>query len=281
MMKKLLLCTLALVFVLSVFAGCSSAPQPSASSSAVASTSAAAADTSLQKVKDAGKFILGFDDTFMPMGFKDKDGTYVGFDIDMAKEFCKKLNVELVLLPIDWDTKEMELNAGKIDCIWNGFTITDENKQKLSFGTPYLDDRQVLVVKSGSAIKTLKDLAGKKVMVQESSAAFNAISKNTTLKDSLGELLQTTDYLKALTELESGTVDCVGVDEVMVRYYIASESKQFTVLDENLGSEQYGVGFRQADKALTDEWNKFYEEVKKDGTGAKISEKWFGANILL
>jgi polar amino acid transport system substrate-binding protein len=265
MMKKLLLCTLALVFVLSVFAGCA----------------ASTGDNSLQKVKDAGKFILGFDETFMPMGFKDKDGTYVGFDIDMAKEFCKKLNVELILQPIIWDNKEMELNAGKIDCIWNGFTITDENKQKLSFGTPYLDDRQVLVVKSGSAIKTLKDLAGKKVMVQEGSAAFNAISKNTELKDSLKELLTTPDYLKALTELEAGTVDCVGVDEVMVRYYIATESKQFTVLDENLGSEQYGVGFRQADKALTDEWNKFYEAIKKDGTGAKIAEKWFGANILL
>ncbi len=267
-MKKFLLFALAMVFVLSVFAGCAAAP-------------AASSDDSLKKIQDAGKFILGFDDTFMPMGFKDKDGSYTGFDIEMAKEFCKKLNVELVLQPIDWDTKEMELNSGKIDCIWNGFTITDKNKEKLSFGTPYMANRQELVVKSDSAIKTLKDLAGKKVMVQESSAAHNAITKNEELNKSLGELLQTTDYLKALTELESGTVDCVGVDEIMVRYYIASEDKSFRMLDENLGSEEYGVGFRLNDKALTEEWNKFYEEFKKDGTGAKISEKWFSANVLL
>ena len=267
-MKKFLLFALAIVFVLSVFAGCASAP-------------AASTDDSLKKIKDAGKLVLGFDDTFMPMGFKDKDGSYTGFDIEMAKEFCKRLNVELVLQPIDWDTKEMELNSGKIDCIWNGFTITDENKQKLSFGKPYMANRQALVVKNDSAIKTLKDLAGKKVMVQESSAAYNAITKNEELNKSLGELLQTTDYLKALTELGSGTVDCVGVDEIMVRYYIASESKSFRLLDENLGSEEYGVGFRQGDKALTEEWNKFYDDIKKDGTGAKISEKWFGANVLL
>ena len=267
-MKKFLFCLLAMVFVLSVFAGCAAQPQT-------------ASDDSLKKIKDAGKFILGFDEGFPPMGFKDKDGKHVGFDIDLAREFCKKLNVELVLQPIDWDSKELELSSGKIDCIWNGFTITDERKAALSFGKPYMANKQVLVVKADSAIKTLKDLAGKKVIVQEKSAAYEAITGNKELNDSLGELIQISDYVKALTELEAGAVDCVGIDEIMARYYITSNSKQFTILEENLGSEEYGVGFRKADIALTEEWNKIYDQLKKEGIAKQISEKWFGSDILL
>lgn len=274
-MKKLFAIIIVIALALSLFAACSPVA-PAASSSAPA-----ASDDSLKKIKEKGKFILGFDDTFKPMGFKDESGQYVGFDIDMAKEFCKKLNVELVLQPINWDTKDMELSSGNIDAIWNGLSITDKNKQAMSFGVPYMNNRQVLVVRADSGIKTLKDLAGKIVITQENSAAVEAISANKDFAASIKDLIKVSDYVKAMIELKGKTVDCVAIDEIYARYQITADKEDFLILTEDLGKEQYGVGFRKADLALTEEWNKIYKQLKDEGIAKTISEKWFGSDVLL
>lgn len=297
-MKKVLAIVLAIVLSFALLSACAAPAAPtaspinqtpqsagvsaSASSAASASSSpSAAADQSLQKIKDKGKFILGFDDTFKPMGFKDEKGEYVGFDIDMAREFCKKLGVELKLQPINWDTKGMELSSGNIDAIWNGFTIDEELSKTISYSVPYMANRQVLVVKADSSIKTLKDLAGKIVITQDDSSALKAINKNKDFESSLKEVVKVSDYVKAFIELQGGTADCVAIDEIYARYQITTDKSNFRILDENLGSEQYGVGFRKDDAALTNEYNKIYQQLKDEGIAKTISEKWFGSNILL
>jgi polar amino acid transport system substrate-binding protein len=308
-MKKTLLIVIALALALSLLAACAAPAAPAASSAAPSSaapaspsapaseapseavsasasaspseSAAAASDDSLKKIKDKGTFVLGFDDAFKPMGFKDESGKYVGFDIDMANEFTKKIGVKLVLQPINWDTKDLELSSGNIDAIWNGFTISDEKKQTISFGVPYMNNKQVLVVKSDSSIKTLKDLAGKVIIAQENSAAVDAINANKDLASSIKELVKVSDYVKALIELKAGTVDCVAIDEIYARYQITTEKDNLRILDEDLGKEQYGVGFRKADLALTEEWNKVYKQLKDEGIAKTISEKWFGSDVLL
>ena len=121
-----------------------------------------AGDDSLSFIQDKGTFVLGLDDSFPPMGFRDSDGEIAGFDIDLAAEVCKRMGVELVLQPIDWDSKILDLNSGDIDVIWNGLTITDERKEKISFSKPYLANRQIVIVKAGSGINRKADLAGRK-----------------------------------------------------------------------------------------------------------------------
>jgi len=175
----------------------------------------------------------------------------------------------------------MELSSGNIDAIWNGLSISDERKQTMSFGVPYMDNKQVLVVRADSNIKTLKDLAGKIVITQENSAAVDAINANKEFAASVKELVKVSDYVKAFIELGGKTVDCVAIDEIYARYQITADKDDFVILEENLGTEQYGVGFRKSDAALTDEWNKIYQQLKDEGIAKTISEKWFGSNVLL
>ena len=282
-MKKILAISMALLLALAVFAGCSdNQATPSDSTSPSASQSADAnADQSLQKIKDAGKFVLGFDEGFPPMGFKDTDGTHKGLDIDLATEFCKRLGVELVLQPISWDAKYTELSNGNIDCIWNGFTIDEKSESSVLFSEPYMANRQIIVVAKDSGINTLADLAGKTLVTQEDSGALRAIEARPDVKDSLGELITMPDYVVAFTELKSGQIDAIAVDEVMSSWYIKENDYDFVILDEDLGDEEYGVGFRKDDKALVDEFNKIFEEMKADGTTKTISEKWFGKDLIL
>lgn len=297
-MKKMLAIAIVLALVLS-FTACqpgaapaeTSAPaSPSETASAPAESSAAAqesaqstepTDDSLKKIKDKGTFIQGFDETFMPMGFKDKDGQHKGFDIDMAREFVKRIGVELVLQPIDWNSKELELSSGKIDSIWNGFSVSEERKKNLSLSKSYMANRQVLVVKADSPIQTLADLAGKKVITQEKSAAYDAIMANADFSKSLGEIVQVSDYVKACIELDAGTVDCIAIDEVYIKYYITTNKSDYRILKEDLGAEEYAVGFRKGDAALTTEWNKIYLQLLNEGIAQEISKKWFGEDILI
>jgi polar amino acid transport system substrate-binding protein len=238
-------------------------------------------DQSLEKILDKGVFILGLDDSFPPMGYRNENNEIVGFDIDLVKEVTKRMGVELKLQPIDWNAKEQELNTGNIDCIWNGFTITEERKQAINFTEPYVDNAQVAVVRADSPVKSLSDLAGKKVGIQAGSSASDAVYGNESFAASLKEIVEVKDNLTALMDLEIGGVDAVVLDLFVANDNIKRSGKDFRILDEHLSSEEYGVGFRKNDQALRDEVQKLLEEMAADGTLAEISTAWFGADITV
>ncbi len=242
---------------------------------------ASSGDNSLKKVMDKGQFVLGLDDSFPPMGFRDESGEIVGFDIDVAKEVCSRLGIKLVPQPIDWAAKEQELATGNIDCIWNGFTITEERKNALTFSDPYVNNAQVAVVKGDSSYKALADLAGKKVGVQAGSSAQDAIDDTPDFKKSVKSVVEFKDNLTALMDLEIGGVDAVVMDLLVANDNINRSGKNFRVLEEGLSKEEYGIGFRKGDVALRDAVQGKLNEMAKDGSLAKIATKWFGADITV
>jgi polar amino acid transport system substrate-binding protein len=242
---------------------------------------AAGADNSLKTILDKKKLILGLDDSFPPMGFRDENNNIVGYDVDLAKEVAKRLGIELVLQPIDWNAKEQELNTGEIDCIWNGFTITDARKENLLFTPPYLKNGQVVVVKQNSPVKTLGDLAGKTAGTQMGSSSVEAIDDAPEFKASLKDVVEYKDFLTALMDLDVEGIDAVVIDLVVANDNINRSGKAFRILEENLGEEEFGVGFRKNDKALADKVWATLLEMAKDGTVAKIATQWLGADISI
>jgi polar amino acid transport system substrate-binding protein len=263
-MKKTVILLMALVMMLSILAvGCQKK-----------------ADTNTwDYYTEKGSIVLGLDASFPPMGYTDKDGQIKGFDIDIAKEVCKRLNIELKLQPIDWDSNILELDSRNIDCLWNGVTITEERKKKIIFSDAYMKNRQVIVVKNDSAINTLTDLSGKKLALQSGSTAATALDKATDLKASLKEVVALDDNVTALLELDKNGVDAVLLDEIVARYYITENSKDFRVISESLADEEYGIGFRKTDTVLRDKFNETLKAMAADGTLATISNKWFSEDV--
>lgn len=231
---------------------------------------------------DKDTLIVGMDDSFAPMGFRDESGEITGFDVDLAKEVVKRIGKEVIFQPIDWSMKETELNSNNIDFIWNGYTITDKRKEKLDFSEPYLNNRQVIVTLSNSDIKSKSDLKGKKVGAQNESSAVVAMEKEAELYASFdgGNAVTYEDNNQALMDLESGRIDAVVADEILVRYYIKLKGEdKFKVLDEDYGKEQYGIGIRKGDSKTVEAVNNALNKIKEDGTMKEISEKWFGEDI--
>ncbi|MDR2403314.1 MAG: amino acid ABC transporter substrate-binding protein [Spirochaetaceae bacterium] len=248
---------------------------------AVKTQGAAGGDTSLAYILDRQKLILGLDDSFPPMGFRNENNEIVGYDVDLAKEAARRIGVELVLQPIDWNAKEQELNTKEIDCIWNGFTITDERKKVITYSPPYLENAQVIVVKAGSPVRTLADLTGKIIGLQAGSSSVDALEDAAELKASVKEVIEYKDYLTALMDLDVGGADGILIDLVVANDNIKRSGKNFRILEETLAAEQFGIGFRKGEDALM---NKVWEtllEMAKDGTVARISTQWLGADISL
>ncbi|MBO6193675.1 MAG: amino acid ABC transporter substrate-binding protein [Clostridiales bacterium] len=237
-----------------------------------------AADAEGSAAATNGKFVVGFDAEFPPMGFIAEDGSYTGFDLDLAAEVASRLGLEFVAQPIAWDSKDQELNSGNIDCIWNGFTISGR-EDEYTWTEPYMSNNQVVVVNAGSDISTLADLAGAVVAVQKDSSGLAALEENTELLDSFAELVQVDDYLNAMMELESGAVDAIVMDEIVARYQIQEAGSNFVVLEESVASEEYGVGFALGNEELRDQVQAALEEMAADGTLAEISNEWFGEDI--
>ena len=227
-----------------------------------------------------GTLIVGFDQEFPPMGFMAEDGSYVGFDLDLAQEAASRLGLEYQAQPIAWDSKDMELESGNIDCIWNGFTITGR-EDDYEWTEPYMDNAQVFVVNGDSGIETLADLAGKVVECQADSSALAALNEDAELTATFAQLLTTADYNSALMDLEQGAVDAVAMDVVVARYQIQQRDANFVVLDETLSSEAYAVGFKKGNTELRDQVQGALEEMAADGTMAEISEKWFGEDLTV
>ena len=274
------LVALALVPAL-MFAGCASegtadeAAETTAAAENSDETAAASEDASLQNVLDSGKLILGLDATFKPMGFTDDEDNIVGFDIDLAEEVCKRMGVELVKQPVDWDTKEQDLEAGKIDCIWNGMSVTDERAEIMNHSDPYMKNDMIFVVKTDSAIASQADLDGKTVAVQSGSSAQTILAES-GLNITAVELATNVECLQ---QLELDLADAVFMDSVVANYEITTTGKAFTVLPDGLSPEEYAIGFRKNDQTLRDEVQKILSEMKADGTVEEISTKWFGSDI--
>ena len=224
--------------------------------------------------------VIGLDDHFPPMGFRDEKNEIVGFDIDLAKEAGKRLGAAVTFKPIDWNAKEAELNGKRVDVLWNGLTITEERKANILFTTPYLENRQIVVVRDKSPIKTKAELAGKVVGVQDGSSAVDAVNKDAEAAKSIKELKKFGDNVTALMDLSTGRLDALVVDEVVGRYYASKKPGEYRVLEENFGTEDYGVGTRKDDTELMAQIDKAMDEMKADGAAATISTKWFGKDIV-
>jgi polar amino acid transport system substrate-binding protein len=255
-MKRLATMILAIAAVFSLLAACSNAEEQD------------------------NELVIGIDDKFAPMGFRDEDNEIVGFDIDLAKAAAEKMGTTAVFQPIDWKTKETELSSGRIDLIWNGYTITDERKEKVLFTKPYLENAQVVVTLADSTLTKLDDLAGKVVGIQSLSSAADALNAH-PIKSEIETVTEFSDNVLALTDLKTGRVDAVVIDEVVIDYYMSQEEGTFKVLDESLAPEQYGVGVKKGNEALLEKLQKALDEMNEDGTAAEISKKWFGEDKVL
>ena len=276
-MKKISLAVFAMMMVamLAVFAGCGS----SSNTNGGTADSGTAQDNSLQNVLDKGTFVLGLDDSFPPMGFRDENNNIVGFDIDVATEVANRMGVELKLQPIEWSTKEMELNTGSVDCLWNGLSIDDERKQAMDLSEPYMTNRMVLVVLNDSEYTDQASLAGKTIGVQNGSTAEKILEESDFSK-TIGNTIGFKDNVTAFMELETKGIDAIFMDEVVANYAITSQNKDFKVLEDGLTEEEYAVGFKKGNTALKNEVQKYIDEMKADGTMTQISEKWFGKDVV-
>ena len=226
------------------------------------------------------KIVVGLDDNFPPMGFRDEKNELVGFDIDMAREASKRMGIEAEFKPIDWSAKEAELSGKRVDALWNGLTITEERKAKIGFTAPYMENHQIIVVAAKSAINNKADMSGKVVGAQEGSSAVDAVKKEDAVFKSFKEFKTFGDNVTALMDLSAGRLEAVVVDEVVGRYYVAKKPDEYRVLEENFGTEEYGVGVRKDDAELLEKLNKAMGEMKADGTAAKIATQWFGKDII-
>lgn len=225
-----------------------------------------------------GTFTVGFDQDFPPMGFVGEDGEYTGFDLELAQETAKRMGLTYVAQPIAWDAKNMELESGNIDCIWNGFTMTGR-EDEYTWSEPYMENSQVVVVMEDSGIETLADLAGKIVEVQADSSAEAALKEMTDLTSTFGTLQTTPDYNTAFMDLEMGSVDAIAMDVIVAGYQMQEREGSFKILDETLASEEYAIGFKKGNTELCEKVQKTLEEMAEDGTMAEISKKWFGEDI--
>lgn len=226
------------------------------------------------------ELVIGVDDQFAPMGFRDDKNQLVGFDIDYARAAGKKMGYNVVFQPIDWSAKESELASGRIDLIWNGYTITDERKQKVLFTKPYLKNSQVIVTPAASSIKSLNDLAGKKIGLQSMSSAADALNAS-PIKAKVGNVTEYKDNVLALSDLKIGRVDALVMDEVVARYYMSKEKNTFKLLPESLAPEEYGIGVKKGNEKLLNQLQKALDDMNKDGSAAAISKKWFGEDKVL
>ena len=227
---------------------------------------------------DDNTLIVGFDAEFPPYGYQDDNGEYVGFDLDLAAEVCERNDWELVKQPINWDSKDMELDAQTIDCIWNGFTMTGREDQ-YTWTCAYIDNSQVFVVKADSGIASQADLAGKNVGVQADSSALAALEDEeeggaAELAKTFASLTQYGDYNTGFMELESGVIDALAMDIGVAQYQIESRGDGFVMLEEKLATEQYAVGFKLGNTELRDKLEKTLLEMAEDGTVLKIAKEW-------
>ena len=278
-MKKRILPVLAAMAVMTACTNTAEVPETEGTTAAPAAEETEAPETEGEAQEaGGGTLIVGFDQEFPPMGFIGDDGEYTGFDLELAQEVAKPLGLSYKAQPIAWDSKDMELESGNIDCIWNGFTMTGR-EDAYTWSDPYMENAQVFVVKADSGIESPADLAGKIVEVQMDSSGQKALEADPELSGSFAQLITTPDYNTAFMDLEQGAVDAVCMDIIVASYQIREREADMVILDEALASEDYGIGFKKGNTELRDQVNDTLLEMAEDGTLAQISEKWFGEDI--
>ena len=280
MKKRFVSAALAAVMALSMTAcgSSNSAAETTAADTEAAESQAEETTAEEAKTTDCGTLIVGFDQDFPPMGFVGDDGEYTGFDLELAQEVAKRLGLEYKAQPIAWDSKDMELESGNIDCIWNGFTMTGR-EDDYTWTEPYMANQQVFVVANDSDINSQADLAGKIVEVQADSSAEAALKEAPELTATFKELLTTADYNTAFMDLEQGAVDAIAMDVIVAGYQIQQRNADFKILDDSLSEEEYGVGFKKGNTELRDKVQSTLEEMAEDGTLQEVSEKWFSKDV--
>ncbi len=259
--------------------GTTPATQPEATPE---TTPEATPETKSETEPEGRTLTVGFDAEFAPYGYMDENGEYTGFDLEMAQTLCERLGWAFKCVPIDWNSKDFELESGAIDCIWNGFTINDR-ESLYAWTAPYMDNSQVFVVRAGEGIATQAELAGKIVTVQMESSAQAALEEeeNAALMASFKSLNTCKEYNTAFLELESGAVDAIAMDIGVARFQMEGREEQFVILEDALQAEQYGVGFFLQNTALRDEVEAELLKMVEDGTFKAISEKWFGYDVCI
>ena len=280
MKKRFVSAALAAVMALSMTAcgSSNSAAETTAADTEAAESQAEETTAEEAKTTDGGTLIVVFDQDFPPMGFVGDDGEYTGFDLELAQEVAKRLGLEYKAQPIAWDSKDMELESGNIDCIWNGFTMTGR-EDDYTWTEPYMANQQVFVVANDSDINSQADLAGKIVEVQADSSAEAALKEAPELTATFKELLTTADYNTAFMDLEQGAVDAIAMDVIVAGYQIQQRNADFKILDDSLSEEEYGVGFKKGNTELRDKVQSTLEEMAEDGTLQEVSEKWFSKDV--
>ena len=280
MKKRFVSAALAAVMALSMTAcgSSNSAAETTAADTEAAESQAEETTAEEAKTTDGGTLIVGFDQDFPPMGFVGDDGEYTGFDLGLAQEVAKRLGLQYKAQPIAWDSKDMELESGNIDCIWNGFTMTGR-EDDYTWTEPYMANQQVFVVANDSDINSQADLAGKIVEVQADSSAEAALKEAPELTATFKELLTTADYNTAFMDLEQGAVDAIAMDVIVAGYQIQQRNADFKILDDSLSEEEYGVGFKKGNTELRDKVQSTLEEMAEDGTLQEVSEKWFSKDV--
>ena len=236
------------------------------------------------KYQQQKSITVGFDNTFVPMGFEEKNGTYAGFDIELAKYVSKKLGITVHFQPIDWDMKETELQNGTIDAIWNGYSATDERREKVAFTIPYMQNTQILVVKKTSGIHSVEDMAGKVLGAQNGSSGMLDFEEHPeVLKNRVkgGDADQYQSVNEAIIDLKNDRIDALLIDRVYADYYLTTEgiADEYDTIPSGFESESFAVGVRPADKKLLEALNQAFKELYQEGIFQQISQKWFGEDV--
>ncbi|KEY48217.1 amino acid ABC transporter substrate-binding protein [Streptococcus equinus] len=234
-------------------------------------------------VKD-GKITIGFDNTFVPMGYEDEDGKNVGFDIDLANAVFAEYGIKVKWQSINWDMKETELNNGTIDLIWNGYSITDERSEKVRFTNPYMVNEQVLVTKKSSDITSFAGMKGKVLGAQSGSSGYDAFNANPKVLKNIvsgGDATQYETFTQALIDLKNDRIDGLLIDKVYANYYLEQEGEldKYNIISSEFDGEDFAVGARKADKTLVKKINQAFQKLYKDGKFQEISNKWFGEDV--
>ena len=282
MKKKLLVLAACLLLALSCLAGCSTDEKQDANAGGATGGSDQQELSGWAYIEDKGSLIVGLDDTFAPMGFRDESGELVGFDIDLAKAVAEKLGIEVTFQPIDWDAKDMELKSKRIDCIWNGMSATPERVEAYSLTKKYLNNKIIIMTLDPELkIASADDLTGVTLATQADSAALETMQANEAWANIAENVEEYGTYDEAILAMQGGRVQAIVVDQVLGEYKNANMETKMQVCEYDFGDDFYAIGCRKGETDLADKINEAIQALIDDGTAATISEKWFGTNIVI
>ncbi len=272
--KKSLMILLALILMISIIpmTGCGGAEEEAAPAEL----------TGWEYIQDKGELIVGLDDSFAPMGFRDESGNLVGFDVDMANAVGEILGVTVTFQPIDWDSKQLELDSKRIDCIWNGLSVTPERLESMSMSKMYLNNCNIVMAFNPEVVvKTEADLANYKIGTQADSSAVTVMQASENYDLYSANVSEYRTFDEAILDMEAGRVDCIVVDQVLGEYKNSKMDNRLITCDFNFGDDFFAIGCRKADTTLTDKLNETLQTLIDDGTAAEISNAWFGKDIVM